>query len=306
MKKRSSSAALDHGIVVRVPASTSNLGPGFDTLGIALKLYNHVRATRTAGKAVTLVSPLDASKRDGATAMATDAARLFFKRTRQAAFGLEVSLKSEVPMSRGLGSSVTLRLGIIAALNVLTRAGLERHRLMELATELEHHPDNAAPSTFGGFTAAGFLDGGVRCLRFAVSPRLKFITLIPRYEINTLKARQLVPPTFSRADTLHNLNRSALISAAFAAGDYAALKGLLEDRVHQPYREHLIPELSRIIKAGEKAGAIGGWLCGSGPAVVCITLNNAPAVARAMQRQMRNSEVRVLTADNEGLKVLAK
>ena len=121
---------------------------------------------------------------------------------------------------------------------------------------------------------------------------------------STLKARLLVPPTFSRADTLHNLNRSALISAAFAVGNYEALQGLLEDRVHQPYREQLIPQLSRIIKAGEKAGAIGGWLCGSGPAVTCITLKNPGEVARAMQRPMRDSEVLILSADNEGIKVV--
>lgn len=306
MKKRIPGRAADDSVTVRVPASTSNLGPGFDTLGVALKLYNFVRVRPAAGKVVRLVSALTPGPHDGAQAMAAEAARLFFKRARQRAFGLEVTLKSDVPMSRGLGSSATVRLGVIAALNALTRAGLERHQLMELATELEHHPDNAAPATFGGFTAAGFLNGGVRCLRFAVSLRLKFVVLIPRYAVSTVKARQLVPPTFSRADTVHSLNRAALISAAFAASDYEALRGLLEDRVHQPYREQLIPQLNRIIRAGEKAGAIGGWLCGSGPAVICITLKNAAAVAQAMQRQLRESEVKVLTADNEGVKVVSR
>jgi len=295
-----------HSITVRVPASTSNLGPGFDTLGVALKLYNRVRVAPADGKAVTVVSPVEPGDRNAATAMAAEAAKLFFKRARQKPFGLVVRVRNDVPMSRGLGSSVTLRLGIIAALNELTRAGLNRHRLMELATELEHHPDNSAPAAFGGFTAAGFVNSGVRCMRFAVSPRLKFVTLIPRFEISTVKARRLVPPTFSRADTLHNLNRAALISAAFAAGSYEALRGLLEDRVHQPYREQLIPQLNRIIKAGEKAGGIGGWLSGSGPVVVCITLRNPAAVARAMRRQLPGSEVRILTADNEGVKVVAR
>ncbi len=305
MKKRSASTA-EQSVTVRVPASTSNLGPGFDTLGVALKLYNFVRVSRRPGKAVTLLSPIEPIKSDGATAIVAEAARLFFKRSRTLAFGLEVGLRGDIPMSRGLGSSGTVRVGVIAALNALARAGLDRHTIMELATELEHHPDNAAPATFGGFTAAGFLNGGVRCLRFPVSPRLKFVTLVPRYEVSTFKARRLVPPTFNRADTLHNLNRAALISAAFAAGDYEALRGVLEDRVHQPYRESLIPELRRIIQAGEKAGAIGGWLCGSGPAVTCITLKNPAAVARAMQRQMRQSEVKVLTADNEGIKIVAR
>ena len=293
-------------ITVRVPASTSNLGPGFDTLGVALKLYNRVRVTPADSKAVTILSDLDPIKRDAATTMATDAARLFFERARRPPFGMMVRLNCDVPISRGLGSSVTLRLGIIAALNELTRAGFDRHQLMELAAELEHHPDNSASAAFGGFTAAGFVNSGVRCLRFPVSPRLKFVTLIPRFEISTLKARRLVPPTFNRADTLHNLNRSALISAAFAAGDYEALRGVLEDRVHQPYREQLVPQLTRIIKAGEKAGAIGGWLSGSGPVVVCITLKNPVGVARAMRRKLPASEVRILTADNEGVKIVGR
>jgi len=109
---------------------------------------------------------------------------------------------------------------------------------------------------------------------------------------------------FSRADTLHNLNRAALIAVAFAAGRYELLRGLLEDRVHQPYRERLVPRLHRIIKAGEKAGAIGGWLSGSGPTVICVTLKNAPAIARAMQRQLKAAEVKVLTPDNDGVKIL--
>ena len=306
MPTKSANPTCASAVTVRVPASTSNLGPGFDTLGVALKLYNRVHLETSVGKAVNIISPLDAARRVGATAMVAEAAALFFKRARQTAFGLRVSLHSDVPLSRGLGSSATLRLGIIAGLNALTGAGLDRQRLMCLVTELEHHPDNAAPATFGGFTAAGMVNGDVRCLRFPVSSRLKFVTLIPRYEISTVKARQLVPPTFSRADTVHNLNRSALISAAFAGAQYEALHGLLEDRVHQPFREQLIPQLSRIIKAGEKAGAIGGWLCGSGPAVVCVTLKNAPAVAAAMRRQLRESDVRILAADNQGVKVLAK
>lgn len=293
-------------VTVRVPASTSNLGPGFDTLGVALRLYNFVTVRRTPGRAVALRRADTAPHRDGGDALVSEAAQTFFKRARVPAFGVEVSLKSGVPMARGLGSSATLRLGVVAGLDALTGAGLDRQQLLELVTELEHHPDNTAPATYGGFTAAGFLDRGVRCLRFHVSPKLKFVTLIPRYEISTVKSRRLLPPTFSRADTVHNLNRAALISAAFASGNYEALRGILEDRVHQPYRETLIPQLPKIIRAGERAGAIGGWLCGSGPTVICITLNDAAAVARAMQRYLKESEVLVLSADNEGFKVQAK
>ncbi len=291
-------------VAVRVPATTSNLGPGFDTLGVALRLYSRLDVTATRSRVITFVSDLSSADSEAANLIIAEAAKLFFKRTRRPTFGMIVRLNGEIPTSRGLGFSAALRVGLLTALNELTRARLDRQRLFELATELEHHPDNAAPATFGGFTAAGFVNGSVRCFRFRVSPRVKFVALIPRYQISTVRARQLVPPMFSRADTLHNLNRAALIAAAFAAGQYDALRGLLEDRVHQPYREQLVPRLNRIIKAGEKAGAVGGWLSGSGPTVICITLKNAAAVARAMHKQLKAADVKVLVPDNEGVKVL--
>jgi homoserine kinase len=143
----------------------------------------------------------------------------------------------------------------------------------------------------------------VRCLRFRVSPRLKFVTLVPRFEISTREARKLVPPGFSRADTVHGLNRAALISAAFAGGRYEQLRGLFDDRVHQPYREQLLPQLPRVIRAGERAGAIGGWLSGSGSAIMCATLEMPQQVARAMSRQLPDSEILFLAADNVGARI---
>jgi homoserine kinase len=140
-------------------------------------------------------------------------------------------------------------------------------------------------------------------LRCPVSPKAKFVTLIPRFELSTEQARKLVPQTFSKADTVHSLNRAALISAAFALGDYESLRGVFDDRVHQPYREQLIPQLSAVIRAGEKAGAIGGWLSGSGSTIMCLTLENPETVAQAMQRVLKDSDVQILTADKDGVKV---
>lgn len=289
---------------IRVPGTTANLGPGFDTLGIAVKLYNRVRVTPAGKPGVRITSAIADDARAGAEQMLGDAAALFFKRTRTTKFGFEISLTGEVPIARGLGSSVTARLGAVAALNELAGTKLDRQRLLELVTELEGHPDNAAPAIFGGFTAAGMVADSVRVVRCPVPSKLKFITLIPRFEVSTAKARKLVPQSFSKADTVHNLNRSSLISAAFALGDYEALRGCFDDRVHQPYREQLIPQLSAVIRAGEKAGAIGGWLSGSGSTIMCLTLEKPEAVAAAMQRQLKDSDVHILTADNGGVTVV--
>lgn len=292
---------------VRVPGSTSNLGPGFDTLGIALRVYNRVRVTRSSSRSrgPCIVSPIPEDVRPGATAVITEAAALLFKRARKPAFAFDVHLSGDVPMARGLGSSVTVRLGVVAALNEIAGAGLDRQQLFEIVSDLEGHPDNAAPAAFGGFTASAIIDGRARSVRIPVRSSFRFVALIPDFEVSTEAARKLVPGTFSKADTVHNLTRVSLITAAFARGEAEALRGAFSDRVHQPYREPLIPQLSRVIRAGEQAGAVGGWLSGSGSTIICLAGPGADAhaVGRAMLKQLPGSEVRVLAADRNGYTV---
>lgn len=289
------------GASVRVPGTTANLGPGFDTLGIALRLYNRATVTRQPGREVVLASPVDESARAGATRLLAESADLFFRTARLRPFGVSISLSGDVPIARGLGSSVTARLGCLGALNRLCGDPLTRDQLFQAVSELEGHPDNAAPAVYGGFTASTLVGGRARTVRFPVSPRACFVTLIPRFEISTPLARQLVPQTFSKADAVHNLTRVAFITAAFARGDLEALRGCFDDRIHQPYRESLIPPLSRVIEAGERAGAIGGWLSGSGSTLICLTLERPEAVARAMRRELPDSDVHLLGADPRGL-----
>jgi homoserine kinase len=291
-------------VLVRVPGSTSNLGSGFDTLGLAVNLFNRVRVARVEGRGLTLVSPLPEPNRSCVKRMLSDAARRFFQRTGVPPIGVAVSLGGDVPPGRGLGASATARLGLAAGLNELTGAGLPRTELLELVTDLEGHPDNASPAICGGFTVSGRVGGQVRCLAFPVSPRLRLVTLIPPFELNTEHARRLLPAAYSRQDAAHALNRAALITAAFARGDYESLRGVFDDRLHQPRRRKLIPQLARVIRAGEEAGAIGGFLSGAGSAIICLTLKEPDAIGRAMQREMPEATVRVLRASNRGFQVI--
>ena len=295
------SRTLPAAATVRVPGTTANLGPGFDTLGLALRLYNHATVTRTGGRGVSLLSPMSDASKAAATAMLAEAARAFFRMARIPSFGFSITLAGDVPIARGLGSSVTARLGCVGALNVLCGEPLDRDQLFRIVSLLEGHPDNAAPALFGGFTAATMVAGIPRAIRFPVSPRARFVTLIPRFEVSTPEARRLVPDSFSKADTVHCLTRVAVITAAFASGNLEALRGCFDDRIHQPYREPLIPQLSRVIRAGEQAGAIGGWLSGSGSTLICLTLEHPDRVARAMQRALPDSDLHILQADSRGL-----
>jgi homoserine kinase len=278
-------------VTVRVPASTSNLGSGFDTLGLAVNLYNRVT-----------ISPANAKRADLAP-IVREAAEIFFRRARVSPVNFEISIRGNIPMARGLGASGALRTAVVAGLNEVTGARIEKQRLLEIVTDLEGHPDNASPALLGGCTVSGRVGREVRCIRFAVSPKLKIITLIPNFRVETEEARRLIPQAFSKGDTAHSLNRAALIAAAFAAKDYEALRGLFDDRLHQPHRLPLVPQLNAVIRAGEKAGAIGGFLSGSGSAIICLALERAEQIAVAMGRALPNSETLILRADNRGLSV---
>jgi homoserine kinase len=271
-------------VTIRVPASTSNLGPGFDCLGIALRIYNSVTVSRTK-------HPQAQEK------IVSQAADLFFKRTKRRRFAFSCSAVEKIPRCRGLGSSATIRLGVLHGLNELAGRPFDRLSIFHLCAELEDHPDNAAPSSFGGFTVAG----GENVQRFEVS-RLKFVLLIPDFEIRTSAARKILPAKIPRRAAVESTGNACTITAAFASHDYEKLRGAFVDELHQPFRQKLIPVLPRVIAAAEKAGALGAFLSGSGSTICAVTLRNPRKIAHAMQREAKtSSQIIITTADNRGV-----
>jgi len=278
-------------VTTRVPATTANLGPGYDAMGIALKIYNHVTVAK-AGRG---------SASGPADPMVDAAAAAFFRAAKRKAFPFAWSIEGEVPRSRGLGSSVTVRLGILHGLNDLSGGPLEREALFAICAELEGHPDNAAPAAMGGFTVAA---RGVPLQRYRVDPTLEFVLLIPDMEVLTEDARRVLPSEVPFADAVSNAAHAAAIAAAFASRDYQRLAGCFQDRLHQPYRKKFVPFLDEVIAAGVRAGALGGWLSGSGSAVACVTLGEPERVAAAMLAASgcRHATAVSARADNSGAK----
>jgi homoserine kinase len=274
-------------VTVRVPASTSNLGPGFDCLGVALRIYNDVTVIRGAK-----VRP---------PSIARHAADLFFERVGLTPFSFSVSIRGDVPRSRGLGSSITVRAGVLRALNLLAGNPLNRVSIFQLCAQLEGHPDNAAPAVFGGFTVAR----GENVQRFHVSPTLSFVLLIPDFEIKTTAARKILPSRIAHAANVESCANACAITAAFASGHYLNLRGAFRDHLHQPYRQKLIPFLPGVIAAAENAGALGAFLSGSGSTIAAITLHSAKEIAAAMKRAAEStSACTVITgADNRGARL---
>jgi homoserine kinase len=217
-------------------------------------------------------------------------------------FGWEIS--GDVPPARGLGSSVTVRLGILHGLNELSGRPLIRDDIFGVCADLEGHPDNAAPGEFGGFAVARGSAEGARCITASVSEALKFVVLIPDFEIRTSDARKVMPKTIPHQEAVVSAINSTNVAAAFLYQQYELLRGCFTDYLHQPYRQSLIPMLPRVIAAGEEAGALGGFLSGSGSTIICVTLKSPKKVAAAMLAAAGQTPARVLvtTADNEGAK----
>ena len=301
-------------ITVRVPASTSNLGPGFDCLGVALRIYNTVTMTRSA------------PREQFHPRIVSEAADLFFKQTHRRAFSFSCSMAEQIPRSRGLGSSATIRVAILVALNRLSGNPLDRLTIFRLCAELEGHPDNAAPATFGGFTVvhgrnaalprklSGIgaarrpypRDAYAAVQRFTVSPRLYFVLFIPDLEIQTSRARNVLPLKISHAAAVENCGKACALTAAFVSQDYQKLHSAFADHLHQPFRAKLIPFLLHTVAAAENAGALGAFLSGSGSTIAAVTLHSSKRIAAAMGRAAKARGRTIIThGDNLGAKILA-
>lgn len=273
-------------VTIRVPATTANLGPGFDCLGIALALANQV-TVRTADHPAAL------------DAMPAAAAEAFWQAAERVPFGFEWSVAGDVPRSRGLGSSVTVRLGLLHGLNELAGKPLSADQLFDLCAKLEGHPDNAAPAAYGGFAVS---KQGTKPITVPVDETLHFVLLIPDFEVSTPQARGVLPEMLDRRRAVESCVNACRVTAAFIARDYGALRGAFADHLHQPHREPLIPFLPAVINAGENAGALGGWLSGSGSTICCLTLVDPKTVAAAMLEAANSPGARtvVTKADNGG------
>jgi homoserine kinase len=290
-------------ITVRVPASTSNLGPGFDSLGIALRIYNSIT-----------VAPA-ASRTQSHPPIVAEAADRFFKQTHRRAFAFSYSTTERIPRCRGLGSSAAVRLGVLMALNCISGSPLDRLTIFELCNELEGHPDNAAPAAFGGFTvtaSASVADPrtvpgrrGVRTIQhFPISSGLNFVLLIPDVEIATSTARKILPSKISHAAAARSCANACALTAAFVSQDYTKLRGAFGDYLHQPFRAKLISFLPDVIAAAEQAGALGAFLSGSGSTVAAVTLRAPKKIAAAMERAGKTPAQIVITrADNRGAQI---
>jgi homoserine kinase len=265
-------------VTVEVPASSANLGAGYDCLGVALGLYNRIQVEVRGWSRGAIELTVDG---EGAGELAAD-------RTNRCVLGIEAALRevrgeipegvgwrvemhNEIPLARGLGSSAAATVAGLVAGNSLLGEPLTTRDLLRLATAIEGHPDNAAAALLGGFTVCAVTDDGIESLRFDAPRDLRAVLFIPEVRLATQDMREALPASVPLADAVANLGRVAIGVAGMAMGRYDLLRILTVDRLHEPYRAKVYPQLPRMVESARSAGAIGACLSGAGSTIVAFS-----------------------------------
>lgn len=293
--------------VVRVPASSANLGPGFDTLGLALRIYLTCRfqaadelRIQASGRDTDLI-PKDSSNLIWQTAMTVAAAQELDLPP------IDLSIENDIPVGKGFGSSAAALVAGVAIADRVLGLNWDEHRLLDEAARIEGHPDNVAAAVLGSvITAAIGSDGVTRAVRLEVPRAFSVATVCPDFELSTTKMREVLPATYSRDDAVFNIQRATLLVAALLTGSRDAFPEAFEDRLHQPYRQALIPGMEAILRL-RTDGLLGCALSGSGPAILVFYETGKRAAVEAVSREFEkagsSSEIMYADLDRPGLVV---
>lgn len=270
--------ARAQGLRLRIPGSTSNLGPGFDALGLALQVYLEIDVVRAgADRPGTLHFDFAGGAPAGDNAIATAIADELARR-QVTLPSLEIAVRSGIPVQAGLGSSAAAIVGGLRLVHALCGDG-ETGRLLDAATALEGHPDNVSASILGGLTASSQGPGGVTSVASPWPSRVRVVIATPRVALATSKARGVLPETLSRADAVFNVQRTALLLQAIHTRSLDAIAAALDDRLHQPYRAPLVPGLAEAI-AFRHPTVLGAFLSGAGPSIGAFVLDDPEPAER--------------------------
>ena len=299
-------------IRITVPASSANLGAGFDALGIALTLYNRVwmeEADGTPEAPLCRIEPVDGAPiPTDESNMIYQTAKGLFARCGRPFRGLHIRQENNIPMTRGLGSSSACLVAGLLGANTLLGSPLSPADLGDLAAELEGHPDNTAPALLGGLVTAVMDGGRVHTVSVPVSERIRFALFIPNFELKTEVARRVLPAQISRQDAVYNLSRTALMTAALFSGSLQNLRVAVQDRIHQPYRFPLIQGAERVFYTAYGLGAYAVAISGAGPSILAIIDREAGDFAARAEESLRQEglsgwRVQVLGCDPHGARV---
>lgn len=297
-------------ISVSVPATVTNLGSGFDALGLALSIHNRFTAEESKnGLKIEIFGEGEERLPRNRTNFVYQAMEKVFRRVRKFPRGLTLRLENNIPIGKGLGSSASCVVGGLMLANALVGAKLSRQELLDLAVNVEGHPDNILPAFVGGFTIAVLENGKLTFSRHELNRRLHAVIIVPDGQILTAKARRVLPKTVPFKDAVFNLSRAALTVSALTGPNLKLLDVSMQDRLHEKYRRKLFPSISRYLEVVKKAGGKGSSVSGSGPTVITFAEENRAAhrMAAKMRSDLRRlrlkGEVLVAPISRQGAKI---
>lgn len=293
-------------VKVKIPATSANLGSGFDALGLSLTLYNYLEVEEYDRLEIICTDAVQIPKNEQNLVYKT--VKYLYDVCGRRFSGLRITQTNNIPLARGLGSSSACIVGGLLAANHLMGCPLFDDELLGFAATLEGHPDNAAPALLGGLVTAVIEDGKVYHVKQAIKDDLMFAAFIPDFELKTSKARGVIPQEVSHRDAVFNLSRAALMSVSLYSGDYQNLRAACRDRLHQQYRLPLIPGAQEIFEMSYSFGAYAAFISGAGPTVMAIVNTDlfdfeGKAAAWLREKGMSGWTLRMLSIDNRGAAV---
>lgn len=296
-------------VKVRVPATTANLGPGFDALGMALALYNYIEAEEIqSGLEVEVRGEGSGRLPTGSDNIVVKCMFRLFDQVGYKPRGLRLKLDNHIPIARGLGSSAAAIVGGLVAANYLAGSPLNQQQLLDLAAEIEGHPDNVSAALLGGFVISTREGGSVRYMRLEPPFGIDTIVVIPQRELRTQDARRVLPRTVSLEDAVFNISRACALVGSLMTGEYDALDWATEDRLHQQYRNALAPELKEVLREARAAGARGAVVSGAGPSVLVFADRNRELIKQRLKEVLTSKgmecTVLELKVDLDGARVI--
>lgn len=255
-------------IKIQIPATSANLGAGFDALGLALNYYNYVNIEEADGVKIVALDGNEIPTDE--TNLVYETAKTLYDICGKPFTGLHIEQVNNIPMARGLGSSSACIIAGLVGANTLMGNPLSLDDLVDLSAQIEGHPDNTAPALLGGIVTAVFDGKVVHWVKQEVHTSLKFVVVIPDFELKTEKARACLPKEVSHKDAVYNLSRAALFSASLLTGKYENLRTAVHDKLHQPYRMELIPYGRDVFDVAYSLGAYASYVSGAGPSLMAI------------------------------------
>lgn len=294
-------------IKLQIPATSANLGAGFDALGLALTYYNYVNMEEADG---IFIKSLDGTPvPEDENNLIYESAKTLFDICGKPFKGLSIEQVNNIPMARGLGSSSACIIAGLYGANKLMGDPLGLDDLVNLSAQIEGHPDNTAPALLGGIVTAVFDGRNVHWVKQEVFTTLKFVVVIPDFELKTEQARACLPTEVHHKDAVYNLSRAALFSASLLTGKYENLRTAVHDKLHQPYRMELIPHGRDVFDTAYSLGAYAAYLSGAGPSLMAIVDAENEFFCGKMKfalekLELKNWKVHELHIDNTGTKLL--